>query len=75
MKGEETRRRRDTQQNVYTAWHIAAFERQKNLPALEPILRKMGPPMRDMSPGQLRAAVMGIAKAMNAKVIYRKRET
>lgn len=66
------RRREERMLAVFTSWHAAAFSRQKRLPDLAAILRKMEPP-RVMSAREQRASIMGIAKAMGARVRYVKK--
>lgn len=62
---------RETQRAVYLAWHIRAFTpRQKGEPALPDlamILRKMSD-SPDMTPRQLRRALVGATKAWGASV-------
>lgn len=70
--GDAIRRRRDRQHGLWTAWHVAAFERQKRLPPLAPMLRKLEP-VRVMSPKQLRNAVLSMAHALGATVTIRKK--
>lgn len=72
FQGDAIRRRRDRQEAISAAWHGAAFERSKRLPDIRAILRKMEP-MREMTNHELRASILGIAKAMGATVEYRKR--
>ncbi len=74
LQGDALRRRRDRQLALWHAWHQAAFERQKKLPALEPMLRKFEP-QRTMSNKELREQVIAMAKAMGALVIRRKKGT
>ena len=50
---------------LFTAWHTAAFYRQKRLSPLSDLLRKMEP-SKVMSPRAMRAAIIGIAKAFSA---------
>lgn len=66
------RRRRDRSASIWAAWHQAAFVRQKRLPDLGGILRKLEPP-RVMSAREQHRSIMGIAKAMGAKVRHVKR--
>lgn len=72
IAGDAVRRRRDRQTAMWAAWHGAAFERSKRLPNIGTLLAKMEP-KREMSNRDLRASILGIAKAMNAEVVYRKR--
>lgn len=72
LAGDAIRRRRDRQTAMWAAWHGAAFERSKRLPNIAALLAKMEP-KREMSHRELRASILGIANAMGAKVIYRKR--
>jgi hypothetical protein len=52
---------------IFTAWHEAAFVRQKRLPNLADMLRKMAP-SRVMSTREMRQAIFQAARAMGAKV-------
>jgi hypothetical protein len=72
ISGDAVRRRRDRQAIMWGAWHGAAFERSKRMPNLGTLLAKMEP-KREMSSRELRASILGIAKAMNAETVYRKR--
>jgi len=74
LAGEHVRRRRNRQEIMFGAWHGAAFERAKRIPDLNTLLRKMEP-VREMSNQQMRAFVLGMAKAMDAKVTHVKRGT
>lgn len=72
ISGDTIRRRRERQTAMWAAWHGAAFERSKRMPNLTTLLAKMEP-KREMSNREMRASILGIAKAMNAEVVYRKR--
>lgn len=72
LAGDAVRRRRDRQAIMFGAWHGAALERSKRIPNLQQLLAKMEP-RREMSSREMRSSLMGIAKAMNAEVVYRKR--
>lgn len=72
LQAAARRRREERMLAVFHAWHGAAFDRQKRLPDLTGILRKMEPP-RVMSPREQRASILGIAHAMGAKVRYVKK--
>jgi len=72
LKGRGENAVRQRQLHMWAAWHEAAFERQKRLPDLNAILRKLEP-ARVMSPRELRAAVLSMAAALDAKVIRRKK--
>jgi len=75
MQGEALRRRRDRQTLLWAAWHGAAWTRSKTFPnadKLNGMLRKMDPP-RVMTPREQRGAILGIAKALGAEVVYRKK--
>lgn len=59
---------------LWQAWQTANFTNARKLPALEPLLRKLEPrDRRVMSPMAIRGTLLGMAKAMNAEVIYKKR--
>lgn len=73
FQGAAKQRVRDRQMALWSAWHSAAFERQKRLPDLAGMLQKLEPP-KVMSNHELRTQVMGLAQAFGAKVTYRKRE-
>lgn len=53
---------------LWSAWHGALFERSKKLPELKPMLDKMNP-AEPMTPSQLRASLIAIAKQMGAKIV------
>lgn len=72
LKAAARRRREERMLAIFHSWHAAAFERQKRLPDLAGILRKMEP-ARVMSPREVRASIFGIAKAMGAKVRHVKK--
>lgn len=57
---------------IFEAWHAAAFYRSKRLPELGPLLRKIEP-SRVMSPKEMRATIIGTARAMGAKVVIHKK--
>jgi len=75
MQGERLRRRRDRQSLLWASWHVAAWTRVKKFPSAENLnamIRKMDPP-RHMTPREQRGAILGIAKALGAEVVYRKK--
>lgn len=53
---------------MYTAYHTEAFARIKRLAPLSSLLSKLDP-VRDMSAGDIRAAVMAMARSMGARVV------
>jgi hypothetical protein len=57
---------------IYQAWHGEAFARQKRLENLADLLRKLNQP-RVMSTRQVRATIIGAARAMGAKVRFVKK--
>ena len=76
LQGEAIRRRRDRQSSLWAVWHGAAWTRSKtftNAEKLNSMLRKMDPP-RVMTPREQRSAILGIANAMGAEVVYRKKK-
>jgi len=71
LRGEALRRQRDYRLVLWGGWHQAMFERQKKMPPLQPLMRKMTPQPK-MSRNALREQVLAMAKAMGAKVIDRR---
>lgn len=70
FSGAEKRFRMQARLAMFTAWHSGAFSRypkKKALPLLQPILAKMGE-QRDMSPRELRTALLGWHKQMGGAV-------
>lgn len=54
------------------SWQTANFTRAKKLPELTPMLRRLDGP-RVMTKQAIRATIIGMAHAMGAKVVYKKR--
>lgn len=52
---------------LFVAWHGAAFERQKRLPSLVDLFRKMEP-SRIMSKREVRTTIFAMAEALGATV-------
>lgn len=74
FEGAGIARRRQRQQDLWTAWHIANLTNAKKLPDLGQMLRKLEPvESRVMSPRQQRNSILALAQAFGAKVIYRKK--
>lgn len=74
LEGAAIRRRRDRQLAAWHAWHVANFTNAKKLPDLNQVLRKLEPAeSRVMSPKAQRATILGMAAAMGAEVVYRKK--
>jgi hypothetical protein len=67
FKGRNLEAARAHKLALFNAWHAAAFTRQKRLPNLGDMLRKLDAP-RVMSPKQVRQAIFAAAKALGAKV-------
>jgi hypothetical protein len=74
LKGARMARVRERQLALWTSWNTEAFARQKRLPDIVPMLRKLEP-MEDraMTPKQVREGVLAAFKQMGAKVTHRKR--
>lgn len=72
LQGSTLRARRDHKLALFNAWHGANLRRGKRLPELRTLLRKLDP-VRVMSAGSIRAAVMGIAQALGANVVRKKK--
>lgn len=71
--GGNIKARRDHKLQIFGAWHGQNMARGKRSPDLKQLLRQIDPP-RVMSPKAIRAAVIGMAKAMGAIVVHKKRE-
>jgi len=75
LQGESLRRRRDRQTLLWAHWHGSAWVRTKTFPnadKLNSMIRKMDPP-RVMTPREQRTTILGIARALGAEVVYRKK--
>ncbi len=70
--GAQKQRIRERQLTLWQAWQTANFTNAKRLPALEPLLRKLEPG-RAMSNREVRATLLGMAQAMGALVVRRKK--
>lgn len=74
FEGAALRRRRDRQLALWHAWHAANYVNAKKLPDLAQALRKLEPAEnRVMSPKAVRSTILGMAQAMGAAVVYRKK--
>jgi len=51
---------------------MANFQRAKKLPPIMPLLRQLEA-KRDMTPQELRTSIIGMAHAMGAQVIHKKK--
>lgn len=72
LQGSTIRARRDHKLALFNAWHGVNLGKAKRLPELRTLLRKLDP-VRVMSATSIRAAVMGIAQALGATVVRKKR--
>lgn len=70
--GRNISARRDHQLAIFEAWHVEAFARNKRLPKLQDLLRKMDEP-KVMSPKAIRSTIIDVARAMGATVRYVKK--
>lgn len=70
--GEAKTRVRQRQLHLWQAWMTANFTNAKRLPALEPLLRKLEP-RRAMSNRAVRSTLVGMAQAMGARIVRRKK--
>lgn len=74
MKGAKMARIRERQLALWNAWNTEAFARQKRLPDIVPMLRKLEPiEQRVMAPKAVREGLLAAFKQMGAKVTHRKR--
>lgn len=73
VRGAKKRSLADHKMLAYGAWQAEYLARQKRLPALADVQRKLDPP-KTLTPKEMRAAIMGMARAMGAKVTVRKKE-
>lgn len=53
-------RERETNERIWLAWHIVAFDRTDKLPALETLLIKQDAPRRKQSPEEMLVAMKSI---------------
>lgn len=70
MAGAAIRARRDHKLALLNAFQTANWTRAKRLPDLQQLLRRLDP-VRAMNPDAIRRSVLGIAKALGAKVEHR----
>lgn len=63
---------RERQKLLWAAWSQANFQRAKKLPAIMPLLKSLEQ-KRDMTDKELRTTIFGMARAMGAKITYKKR--
>jgi hypothetical protein len=74
LEGAAIARRRERQFALWHAWNAANLVNAKKLPDLNQMLRKLEPPEnRVMSPKAQRQTILGMAAAMGAEVVYRKK--
>lgn len=73
LKGAILSEARERKASLWGAWMTANFQRAKKLPDLAPLLRKLDPVPVSMTAREIRAAVVGMAKAMGAKITQKKR--
>jgi hypothetical protein len=73
MEGQQLARTRQLQIAMFGAWQGQALSRQKRLPDLAGLLRKLEP-MRVMSAQAIRATLKSMAAAFGANYEVRKRE-
>lgn len=72
ISGAATLRRRHRQDALWAAWHGESFARNKRLPNIANILRKMEP-SKEMTVTEIRASVHSMALAMGAEIVHVKR--
>lgn len=70
--GNRLAQTRIRQRCLWQAWQTANFTRGRKLPDLLPLLRNLEPP-RVQSNADLRNTIVGLATAMGAEVVYKKR--
>lgn len=73
VRGAKKRHLSDHRLAAYGAWQAEWLARQKRLPSLADIQRKLDP-RKNQTPTEMRAAIIGAARAMGAKVTVRKKE-
>lgn len=76
VRGASYRRKADLRQAIIGAWHTEAFARQKRLPPLNDILRRLDGPsaIKPMTPKQLRMAGMQIAAAFGGRFVDKRKD-
>ena len=70
LTGAQLIARRSHKLALFGAYQAEGLARTKRLPPLEKLLSKLDP-LRDMSAKDIRAAVLGMAQALGAKVVRR----
>lgn len=73
LVGSNLRARRAHKLQIFGAWHGQNMARAKKSPDLRQLLRLLDPP-RVMSRQAIRSAVIGMAKAMGAIVVIKKKD-
>jgi hypothetical protein len=74
LAGAKMKKDRDRQLAAWHAWHVANFTNAKQLPDLGRILRKLEPmESRVMSDRAIRGTILGMAEAMGANIVRRKK--
>jgi hypothetical protein len=74
LEGAAIKMRRERHLAMWHAWNAANLGNAEKLPDLAQLLRKLEPPEnRVMSPRDQRQAILGLATAFGAEVIYRKK--
>lgn len=71
--GEALRLARERRLLAWAHLQGAAWARAKKIPSWDQVRRRLEPHQVTMSPRDLRSAIMGMAKAAGAEVIYRKK--
>lgn len=71
LAGATLRTRREHKLVMWGHWQGQSLSRQRRLPELKTLLRRLDP-SRVMSASSLRAAVIGMAEAMGAKIVRKK---
>lgn len=72
FNGAKLKRIRENQLHLWTAWQTANLTNAKRLPDLLSLLRKLEP-ARPMTNREMRASIIGIAAAMGAKIVRKKK--
>lgn len=72
MRGAALNAKRAHQLALFESYHVESFARTKRLPTLKSLLRKLEP-ARVMSRDAIRSVVLGMAEAMGAQVVRRKK--
>ncbi len=74
FEAREDRQRGEMTVALFNAWQGQSLSRTKRLPDLSDMVKKLWP-SKPMSPKQQRRAIMDMARAMGAKITYRKKES